>query len=107
MNHELIVVIVNKNLNNQVMDAATGAGATGGTIVRGKGNSIYERYSFWGIEIEPEKDVVLIIVKTEIKEAVLSAINKEINLMKANSGIAFTLPINEVVGLYEDFEEPS
>ena len=36
MNHELIMVIVNKNLNKKVMEAATNAGARGGTILRGK-----------------------------------------------------------------------
>jgi nitrogen regulatory protein PII len=89
------------------MDAAINAGARGGTILRGKGNSIYERYSFWGIEIEPEKDMVLIIVPSGIKKAVLSAINEEIHLKNPNSGIAFTLPVSDVIGLREDNEESS
>lgn len=107
MNHELIMVIVNKNLNKKVMEAATNAGARGGTILKGKGNSIYEKHSFWGIEIEPEKDVIFIIVEEEIKVDVLNAINEKLNLMKPNSGIAFTLKLSDAIGLRDHYEESS
>lgn len=59
MNHELIMVIVNKNLNKKVMEAATNAGARGGTILRGKGNSIYEKHSFWELKSNQKKMLFL------------------------------------------------
>ena len=49
--------------------------------------------------IEPEKEVVMIIISKSIKEAVLKAIYEKVGLDTPGQGIAFTLPVDDVVGI--------
>jgi nitrogen regulatory protein PII len=54
---------------------------------------------FFGISISPEKEIVMILISNDIKEAVLKAINKAAGLETKGQGIAFCLPVSDVVGL--------
>ena len=98
MRKELIVVIVNKHKDGVVMKAATAAGATGGTIIHGRGTGFLKK-KFFGIDIEPEKEIVLIIANVDIVENICLAINRELNLEKPNQGILFTIDLNKVIGI--------
>lgn len=96
--HELIICIVNNGFTDLVMDAARKEGARGGTIFHGRGTGNPEMEKFFGISISPEKEIVIILVEAEIKEAVLKAVNKAAGLETNGKGIAFSLPISDVVG---------
>lgn len=96
--HELIICIVNNGFTDLVMDAARKEGARGGTIFHGRGTGNPEMEKFFGISISPEKEIVIILVEAEIKEAVLKAVNKAAGLETSGKGIAFSLPVSDVVG---------
>ena len=96
--HELIICIVNNGFTDLVMDAARKEGARGGTIFHGRGTGNPEMEKFFGISISPEKEIVIILVEAEIKEAVLKAVNKATGLETNGKGIAFSLPVSDVVG---------
>ena len=53
----------------------------------------------FNITIQPDKEIVLIIVKSEIKDDILHALYKEVGLDSPGQGIAFSLPVDDVVGL--------
>ena len=74
---ELVVCIVNAGYSETVMNAARSAGAKGGSIVRGRGSANPEAEEFFGITITPDKEMVLILVKAAIKDAVMKAIYKK------------------------------
>ena len=97
--HEMIMCIVNAGFSETVMEAAKSAGARGGTILNGRGTANKEAESFFHIAIQPEKDVVMILVPAEIKDAVLHALYQKAGLDTMGQGIAFSLPVDEVVGL--------
>ncbi|MCQ2409857.1 MAG: P-II family nitrogen regulator [Clostridia bacterium] len=97
--HELILCIVNDGFADTVMDAAKGAGARGGTILKGHGTANKEAEKFFGIAIQPEKEMVMILVPSSIKEDVLHAIYKAGGLNTPGQGIAFALPVDNVVGI--------
>ena len=94
---ELIVCIINNGFSDLVMDAAKRSGAKGGTTfhARGTGNPDIEK--FFGISISPEKEVILIVVDTAIKDEVVSAIYKDAGLDTKGQGIVFTLPVDDFV----------
>ncbi|WP_290743539.1 P-II family nitrogen regulator [Fibrobacter sp. UBA4309] len=98
-NHELIMCIVNTGFSETVMEAAKDAGARGGTILNGRGTANKEAESFFHIAIQPEKEVVMILVDSKIKDAVLHALYQKAGLDTMGQGIAFSLPVDEVVGL--------
>ena len=95
--HELIVVIAEHGFAADVMDAARAAGARGGTVVRGRSLAAEEAQKFLHITIQPEKDVVLILVPAAGRQPVMKAICAE----GAGIGhaLAFSLPVSDVTGL--------
>ena len=68
MTHELIICIVNTGFTDVVMDAAKEAGARGGTVVHGRGTANKEAEEFFGISVQPDKEMVMILVSSDIKE---------------------------------------
>lgn len=97
--HELIMCIVNQGFSETVMAAAKDAGARGGTVLNGRGTANKEAESFFHIAIQPEKEVVMILVDETIKDAVLHALYQKAGLDTMGQGIAFALPVDDVVGL--------
>ena len=97
--HEVIFCIVNAGFSDVVMDAAKEAGARGGTVIHARGTANKEAEQFFHITIQPDKDIVMILVPQEIKEAVLHALYQNAGLKTDGQGIAFSLPVNNVVGL--------
>ncbi len=91
---ELVVCIVNAGFSQNVVEAARAAGARGGTILRGRGSANPESEEFFGLTIQPDKELVFTLVPAEIKDAVLQAIYKENGLHEDGQGIAFSLPVN-------------
>ena len=103
--YEMIVCIVNTGFSDAVMSAARECGARGGTVLHARGTANPEAEHFFKITIQPEKEVVMILVPSDIKDAVLHAIYKQVGLNTPGQGIAFTLPVDEAVGLPK-IEEP-
>lgn len=97
--NELIICIVNNGFSEAVMDAAKAAGARGGTVINARGTADKEAEKFFGISIQPEKEMVLIIVETGIRDAVLHALYKSSGLGTPAQGLAFSVPVDKVVGL--------
>lgn len=97
--HEAIFCIVNSGYSDAVMDAAKKLGAKGGTVINARGTASKEAETFFHITIEPEKEIVMILVPTKIKDDVLTALYKEVGLDSAGQGIAFSMPVDSVVGL--------
>ena len=96
---ELIVVLVNSGFSEIVMDAAREVGARGGTIVRARGTGTKDMEHRYNIVITPDKEMILILVKETIRDQMLSAIYKAAGLGTDGQGIAFSLPVNDVVGI--------
>lgn len=96
---ELIIALVNAGFAGVAMDAARECGARGGTIVHARGTGTKEMEKKYGIVITPDKEMLMILASNEIKDAVMSAIYKAAGLASDGQGIAFSLPIDDVVGL--------
>lgn len=99
----LIVTVVNKGWGEKVLETSMKAGATGGTIILGRGMGIHEQRTLLGISLEPEKEIVLSVVRSDESEAILKQIVAATELEKPGAGIAFTLPIDKVFGISHHF----
>ena len=97
--HEVIFCIVNAGFSDAVMDAAKEFGARGGTVIRARGTANQEAEKKFGITVQPEKEAVMILVKSEIKDDILHALYKAVGLKTPGQGIAFSLPVDNVVGI--------
>lgn len=97
--HEVIFCIVNSGYSEAVMDAARECGAGGGTVIHARGTANSEAEKLFGITVQPEKELVMILVPSALKNDILHALYKAVGLKTAGQGIAFSLPVDGVVGL--------
>ena len=98
-NHEVIFCIVNAGFSDAVMDAAKEFGAGGGTVIRARGTANTEAEKLFNIVVQPEKEVVMILVERSIRDDILHAVYRAVGLNTPGQGIAFSLPVDQVVGL--------
>ncbi len=97
--HEVILCIVNAGFSDVVMDAAKEFGARGGTVLRARGTANSEAEKLFNIVVQPEKELVMILVDASIRDDILHALYRAVGLNTPGQGIAFSLPVDQVVGL--------
>lgn len=97
--NELIIVILNEGCSDMVMDAARGAGATGGTVFHAKGTGRARSEKFFGVSLAEEKDMIYILASAKKKSAIMQNINRECGPDTKACAICFSLPVSEVAGL--------
>lgn len=95
----LISAIVNRGFSSEVMDAARAAGAGGGTVLHSRSIGSEEATSFWGLSVQEEKEIVLILADHEKKTDIMSAISKNCGMHSDAKGVVMSLPIDAVMGL--------
>lgn len=97
--YELVLCIVNHGFSDDVMDISRAVGARGGTVINARGTARSDAEKMFNIVIEPEKEIVLMVVQKQIKDDLLHALYKNIGLNTPGGGIAFSLPVDDVAGL--------
>lgn len=97
--YEVVFCIVNAGFSDVVMDAAKEVGARGGTVIHARGTANKEAEKYFQITIQPDKDIVMILVPAAIKDDVLHAIYRNAGLKTDGQGIAFSMAVDRVVGV--------
>lgn len=95
----LIVTIVRKGWGSTVLEASVKAGARGGTVLFGRGVGVHEKEKIFGVSIEPEKEVVLTMVRAAQVDTILGEIVRAAELDAPGHGMAFVLPVHGIVGV--------
>ena len=95
--YELLLVIANQGHTGSIMDAARAAGAGGGTVIHAKGTGMEGAAHFMGVELVNEKELVLIVSRTTLKNQIMQAIMQGAG-PKAGA-IVFSLPVTDTAGL--------
>lgn len=98
-NTALIVSIVRKGWGSLVLQATLKSGARGGTVLFGRGAGINEQEKIFGMSIEPEKEIVLTVARSELIDAILDEIVRTAELNDTGKGIAFVVPVEKLVGV--------
>ncbi|MDR0347529.1 MAG: hypothetical protein LBH56_04060 [Coriobacteriales bacterium] len=96
---ELILSIVNQGFSDELMDAARGAGAQGGTVFHARGTARPEEEKFYGISIQHEKEIVAIVARKAQRRAILDAVQEACGKDSEASGVFLALPVEECVGV--------
>ena len=100
--HSLILAFVNQGYSEEVMSAARKAGAGGGTVFHTRRVESDEAAAFWGISIQEEREIVLILAKKEQKKAIMEAISESCGAKTDAHGVVISLPVDEVAGLKKE-----
>jgi len=98
--YQAIFTIVDRGNAVNVIDAANKGGARGGTIINARGSGIHETHTLFSMAIEPEKEMVLIISKSDLTDSIVSSIREHVHIDEPGKGIIFILDVNKTYGLY-------
>ncbi len=97
--HALIAVTVDRGFSGDVMNCAREAGAGGGTVIHSRSIQSEDAVGFWGLSIQEEKEIVLILAKHEDKTKIMSAVSERFGMKSEAKGLVISLPIDSVMGL--------
>ncbi|MCL1940555.1 MAG: hypothetical protein FWG09_01325 [Synergistaceae bacterium] len=103
--YELIITVANRGYNQEVMDAARTAKATGGTIINGKGFSLSGAEKFFGVTLQSEKEVILILAQSDRKNEIMKAISEKAGLDTQAGAVSFSMAVSGVEGLQPYLEQ--
>ncbi len=96
--YDLIVTIVRKGQKDKVVEASRAGGAKGGTIIYGTGTGKDEFNSILGVQIQPEREIVLTLASTEQKNEIMRLICEYADLYNSGNGLCFSLPAYDIIG---------
>lgn len=94
-----IIVIAEQGYTELIMNAARAAGAYGGTVIHAKGTGMEIAEKFMHMSLAAEKEVIYIVTKTEQKNPIMQAINKNAGPDSKAKAITFSLPVTDTAGL--------
>ena len=97
--YNIIYTIVERGEADKIVDAAKNAGVEGATIFFARGTGIHECKKFFGIPVESEREVIMVLIKKSKTEQVLEAIVKAGELEKPGRGMAFVQDVPIVAGI--------
>lgn len=97
-NFKLVIAIVERGFGSDAINAAKTAGAKGGVVINGKGTGTSQR-KFFGMAVDPENDIVMILVNSEIVVPIMKAIYASSNYKAGQRGFVFALPVSFVTGM--------
>ncbi|MCK9444797.1 MAG: P-II family nitrogen regulator [Tissierellaceae bacterium] len=102
-----IVAIVERGRADKVVEEAKKAGARGATMFYGRGTGETEAKKFLNIHIESTKEMILILTELDKYKKIMDAMVEAGELKKPGTGIIFTVPVTNLIGLHhrEGFEE--
>ncbi len=104
MRFKLILSSVKTDITDTIVDAAKEAGATGATIIPARGTGIHEAKTFFGLSLEAQTDIIMLLVEEHRITKILETIKSAGEFHKPGTGIAFVVPVEHVVGLESQME---
>ena len=94
--NKLVLTIVKKGYAYQVVKVANENGGKGAVILDGRGVSDSKK-RFFGMDIAPEKEVVIMVVKEEVVYPVVKSIYAIADFKSDAKGVVLVLPISSLL----------
>ncbi len=107
MHFKLLVTFVEDDKTDDVMEAARLAGATGATIINNaRGEGLEKKKTFLGLELETQRDVVLLLVEEHRSRHILEEIGRVGEFdERPGTGIAVQIDIEDAIGVQHQVVE--
>ena len=101
MHFKLIIALTDESITDTIVTAAREHGATGSTVITSaRGEGVDVPTTFFGLSLETQRDVILLLVEEHLCRDILECIAKA-GEFDANpgSGIAFSIDVDDAVGV--------
>ena len=101
MHFKLIIAFVEDSKTDLILDTARQHGAKGATVINhARGEGIKQSKTFFGLTLDTQRDVLLLLVEEHISRHILEEIANVAEFdKKPGSGIAFKIDVEDAIGL--------
>jgi nitrogen regulatory protein PII len=101
MHFKLIIVVVEDADTTELAEVARSCGATGSTVIgNARGEGLVRSPTFFGLDLEARRDVMLLLVEEHLSRRILEAIGKAGRFdEEPGRGIAFQVDVEDAVGV--------
>ena len=97
--NDLVIAVINVGFSDDLMAVAREAGATGGTVIHARGLAHEGPVKFFGVSVQDEKEIVLVLTSREKKLPIMEAVSRFCGVTSKAEGLIFSLPVDSVMGL--------
>jgi nitrogen regulatory protein PII len=107
MHFKLIIALVEDNVTDAVLEAAREAGAKGSTVINSaRGEGVKKSKTFFGLNLETQRDMVLLLVEEHLARTILEIISDVCKFEEQpGKGIAFQIDVEDAVGVSHQISE--
>ena len=106
MKFKAIIALVTDDATERITSCARERGATGCTVITSaRGEGLNPAKTFFGLNLEGHRDLLLFLVEEHLSRVILEAIAQEGRFdEEVGTGIAFQLDVEDAVGLSSQLE---
>lgn len=95
----LILVTCSRGCMEDVMETAKKAGARGGTVFKARWTGMEDVEESYGLTLNEEREIVAIVVPTEIRNDVMEAVNAKHGLKSKSEGMLCSMAVDHMIHL--------
>ncbi len=100
MHFKLIIAMAPEEKTDEILEVARNIGATGATIVGNtRGEGLSEKKGFWGLALEAQRELLLLVVEEHLCRSTIEAIDAECNKDKTGTVVALQIDLEDVIGI--------
>jgi len=107
MHFKLILAFVEDSETQNVLEAARRAGATGSTVInQARGEGVKKSKTFFGLTLETQRDVILLLVEEHMSRSILETIARVGHFEdRPGHGIAIQVDVEDAVGISHQMQK--
>lgn len=90
--NNLIIISVNEGYADEVMEVARKAGATGGTVIKGRLANIEQFLDLGKTDVDNEREILCILAPLKTGAQIMEDVNKEFGTTSPANGIIVAIP---------------
>lgn len=98
--YELVVAIANGGYSDMVMEAASAAGAQGGTVLHTRATDADNANRFFGMAITEEREMIFLVTPADKRAAIMQSIMEKAGAHTEAQTVTFSVPLDDAAGLY-------
>lgn len=99
LQHDCVLVVVNRGFADKVVDIARQSGATGATIIHGRGTGEHQRVvlPIINVELQPEKEIVFLITGAQVSERIANNLLADLQLAQDGEVAVYLAPTKAMI----------
>lgn len=90
--NNLIIISVNEGFSDEIMQVARKAGATGGTVIKGRLANMEQFIDISKNSVDDEREILCILAPLKTSAQIMEDVNKEFGITSEANGILISIP---------------